>query len=604
MKKVDRPIDYYRDEVRSGFLVTTPIKQAWAEALSILEEIDRICGKYNIKYFADWGTILGAVRHGGFVPWDDDLDICMLRPDYKRFREVVDDELPEGYVIHDYERKDDHWMFLIRVVNNDKMCFTPEYLQAHNNFPWLVGVDIFIKDYLYEDPKQEEARDRDVMRLIATGDIAAEKDDYDKAVELYRQAEKRMSEVDATQSTKVGQIFPFVLKEGLNVAEDSSIYDEVIRLPFEDTTIPVPATYNQVLTHRYGNYCEIHKTWDGHEYPFFDTQKQEMEEIAGQVIPEFTFTRDMLVRPDVDRSESVKVTVLECMAELKRLTLEAQSQLQDKAYQDYVDAINTAQQLAADLGSLIEAVRGEDDAHTLAVVEVIQAYCDALWEEYQSLEQGMELADLHKSLSSLDKLSASFDEHIINRREVLLLPVGPTEWQALQPVYGKCVADPNTDIVVVPLPYYKKDIYGTVSIPDNPDDDQSYLSGYPEDISYMPWHAYDVVLHCPDEVYIVSPYDGANACLSVPPDYYSSRTRQYTEQITYIVPFTVTEFTAEDAADQYNLRQLVDTPGVVYADKVIVQSENMKEQFVNALVTFAGEDTKAVWQDKIAVMSF
>ena len=52
---------------------------------------------------------------GGFVPWDDDLDICMLREDYIRFREVADAELPGEYVIHDYGRQEDHWLMLARV---------------------------------------------------------------------------------------------------------------------------------------------------------------------------------------------------------------------------------------------------------------------------------------------------------------------------------------------------------------------------------------------------------------------------------------------------------------------------------------------------------
>ena len=78
--------EFYQDEVRYGFYVPTAIKQAWGAELQILAEIDRICKKCNIRYFAEWGTLIGAVRHGGFVPWDDDLDIGMLREDYERFK--------------------------------------------------------------------------------------------------------------------------------------------------------------------------------------------------------------------------------------------------------------------------------------------------------------------------------------------------------------------------------------------------------------------------------------------------------------------------------------------------------------------------------------
>lgn len=89
-------IDFFKDEIRNGFYIPTAIKQAWAADLDVLAENDRICKKHDIKYFADWGTFLGAVRHGGYVPWDDDLDICMLRDDYIKFRSVADEELPPG----------------------------------------------------------------------------------------------------------------------------------------------------------------------------------------------------------------------------------------------------------------------------------------------------------------------------------------------------------------------------------------------------------------------------------------------------------------------------------------------------------------------------
>ena len=105
-------IDFFRDEIRNGFYIPTAIKQSWAAGLDVLSEIDKICEKHSITYYADWGSYLGVVRHGGFVPWDDDLDICMRRDDYQKFREVADTELPGHFTIHDYKSKEDHWLFL------------------------------------------------------------------------------------------------------------------------------------------------------------------------------------------------------------------------------------------------------------------------------------------------------------------------------------------------------------------------------------------------------------------------------------------------------------------------------------------------------------
>ena len=170
MKEIS--MDFFRDEVRNGFFIPTVIKQAWAAQLQVLDVIDTICRKHGITYFADWGTILGTVRHGGYVPWDDDLDICMKREDYVRFKEVARTELPEHFCIHDYEHKEDHWEFLARVVNHEHICYDLDHLKEFHNFPYLTAIDIFVLDYLYKDEQQEKQRCEEVKYIIRilTGD--------------------------------------------------------------------------------------------------------------------------------------------------------------------------------------------------------------------------------------------------------------------------------------------------------------------------------------------------------------------------------------------------------------------------------------------------
>ena len=77
------------DEIRNGFLVPSQKKKLWNVQIKLINEFARICKKYNLRWFAYSGTLLGAARHKGFIPWDDDVDLIMLRPDYNKFLEVA-----------------------------------------------------------------------------------------------------------------------------------------------------------------------------------------------------------------------------------------------------------------------------------------------------------------------------------------------------------------------------------------------------------------------------------------------------------------------------------------------------------------------------------
>ena len=83
--KLDIPERFFDGEVRSNYYVSPAMKKVWAVLLDLLNELQNVCEQYGIRYYASGGTMLGAVRHQGFIPWDDDIDIFMKRTDYEKF---------------------------------------------------------------------------------------------------------------------------------------------------------------------------------------------------------------------------------------------------------------------------------------------------------------------------------------------------------------------------------------------------------------------------------------------------------------------------------------------------------------------------------------
>lgn len=122
------------------------LRKAQLKMLDILVEIDRICTKYNIKYWLCYGTLLGAVRHKGFIPWDDDCDICMMREDYEKFLQVAAIELPHHLFLQNSKTDLNYHKDITKIrMNNTKLVEFDESDNEH--YHQGIFVDIFVWDY-------------------------------------------------------------------------------------------------------------------------------------------------------------------------------------------------------------------------------------------------------------------------------------------------------------------------------------------------------------------------------------------------------------------------------------------------------------------------
>jgi len=263
---------FFEDEVREGFFVPTMMKRYWAAQLKVLSVVARICDRHGISWFADYGTLMGAVRHGGYIPWDDDLDICMLRSDYTKFFEVAKKELPENYVIMTLDEQPEFRELVGRVVNSHAIDYSDSHMSEFYGCPYTVGVDIFPLDGIYNDPEKEAERKDRALKVLA---------DYtkDHRQETLKRLEKIYSECPDTEADKVA-LMRYYVTDGHHIYS-RKLYESYVEITFENTYIRVPAMYDEKLRADYGDYWNVMKAGGVHDYPVYSEQEQMLEQHFG-----------------------------------------------------------------------------------------------------------------------------------------------------------------------------------------------------------------------------------------------------------------------------------------------------------------------------------
>ena len=130
--------------------------------LEMLSDLQKICEKYNLEYFAVFGTALGAVRHKGFIPWDDDIDVGMLRKDYDIFIQVAEKEMVDKYQIMTPEIEKKYACCVTKFQRKDTKFIS--YLSDKLECDQCIFIDIFPFDCIA--PKKKQARKQQMITLF------------------------------------------------------------------------------------------------------------------------------------------------------------------------------------------------------------------------------------------------------------------------------------------------------------------------------------------------------------------------------------------------------------------------------------------------------
>lgn len=274
---------FFKEEIRSDFLVDEKRKKIWAVELQILEKIDKICKKHNLTYFAYYGTLLGAVRHQGFVPWDDDLDIAMFRDDYEKFQTIASEEFTEPYFFQN-SYTDGIIRFMAKV--RDSRTTAIEHLAPSINQG--IFIDVFPLDVAPDGVNEQAPVILEVQREIWTTvvnpreileDLEAGKHfvlDVNTLINLIKlDKRERFKEFEAFSLTHFGETenVDFIVRQLFYDQPESpkkDWFENVVYLPFENIQIPAPAEYDKILTILYGDYHEFVRGGSTHEEIIID----------------------------------------------------------------------------------------------------------------------------------------------------------------------------------------------------------------------------------------------------------------------------------------------------------------------------------------------
>lgn len=265
--------------------------------------------------------------------------------------------------------------------------------------------------------------------------------------------------------------------------------------------------------------------------------------------------------------------------------------LKNKDYLSVKELLGQCQEGALELGGFIEKTEKPD----IHIISLLEKYCELLYAVYEEIgrEQSINADKIYKKLrQSMLKVENSLKNDIRTTYEIVFMPYKASMWDSLESVWKAAKEDSDCDVYVVPIPYYDKN------------SDQSfgalhYEGGdFPEDVPITHYAAYDLEKRRPDIVYIHNPYDENNYVTSVAPRFYAPELKEHTDCLAYI-PYCVYEEKENPESDDtiaYCSRYI--TNGILYADKVILQSEKFRRIMINTLQTYCGMD-RSYWENKV-----
>lgn len=290
---VTLPDSFWGDEERDEYLVTAEMKELWAVQLDLLCEFDRVCKKHNLRYILDFGTLLGAVRHHGFIPWDDDLDVSMLREDYDKLMEIGPKEFSYPYFLQDHYTDKGYDISVAKLRRSDTTFIEIENIKHKSQYNQGIFIDIFVWDNIpTNDRNFVSAINQKTYDAFLHKFVLMHRPSINDGIKLplttlrflyykllYGSSEKEYRRLCAmsTQYSKSDYVANLMyLKSECRLRK---WHEDLTEIAFEGMMFPVPADYDELLTDCYGDYMVPVRGASDHTIVYFDANRPYKEVI-------------------------------------------------------------------------------------------------------------------------------------------------------------------------------------------------------------------------------------------------------------------------------------------------------------------------------------
>lgn len=238
-----------------------------------------------------------------------------------------------------------------------------------------------------------------------------------------------------------------------------------------------------------------------------------------------------------------------------------------------VKVLASCQESAILIGTYVESL-GEKYTN---LVECLEDYCEDIFRMSEAILDETRCLKLCKKIRrQLKQIQNSIAYDLPeDRKEVVFLPYKASMWDSLESIWKTVDAESDCDAYVIPIPYFDKNPDGTFH--------KMHYEGeqYPKNVPVVHYEDYDLEARKPDIIYIHNPYDECNYVTSVHPYFYSKRLKNFTEKLVYIPYFVLEEIDQHNQAAVDRMKGFCFMPGTIYADQVVVQSENMRQIYIN-----------------------